>query len=94
MCRPLRGQHGSRNQLLNQSLRGESNGCRAGGPLTRLERQKNSPLKVLQQTPTMQLRRIDYLCSQQLKDWVKKNKDCKYVPLDLLEAWNFEAEGE
>jgi hypothetical protein len=42
----------------------------------------------------LRLRRVDYLCSQQLKDWVKKNKDRKYVPLDLLEAWNFEAEGE
>jgi hypothetical protein len=42
----------------------------------------------------LRLRRVDYLCSQQLKDWVRKNKDRKYVPLDLLEAWNFEAEGE
>jgi hypothetical protein len=32
-----------------------------------------------------------YLGSVQLKDWVCKNKDQKYVPSDLLEAWNLEA---
>jgi hypothetical protein len=31
-----------------------------------------------------------YLDSFQLKEWVRKNKDQKYVPLDLLKAWNFE----
>lgn len=32
-----------------------------------------------------------YLASVQLKEWVRKNKDQKYVPSDLLKAWNFEA---
>lgn len=32
-----------------------------------------------------------YLGSIQLKEWVRKNKDQKYVPSDLLKAWNFEA---
>jgi hypothetical protein len=32
-----------------------------------------------------------YIDSVQLKDWVRKNKDQKYVPSDLLKAWNFEA---
>ena len=32
-----------------------------------------------------------YVDSVQLKDWVRKNKDQKYVPLDLLKAWDFEA---
>lgn len=32
-----------------------------------------------------------YLGSVQLKEWVRKNKDQKYVPLDLLKAWDFEA---
>lgn len=32
-----------------------------------------------------------YASSAQLKDWVQKNKDHKYVPLDLLEAWDFDA---
>jgi hypothetical protein len=42
----------------------------------------------------LRLRRIDYLHSEHLKEWVKKNKDRKYVPLELLQAWDFEAEGE
>lgn len=32
-----------------------------------------------------------YLASVQLKEWVRKNKDHKYVPSDLLKAWHFEA---
>jgi len=32
-----------------------------------------------------------YLGSDQLKEWVRKNKDQKYVPSDLLKAWHFEA---
>jgi len=32
--------------------------------------------------------------STQLKAWVQKNKDQKYVPSDLLRAWNFEVEGD
>ena len=35
-----------------------------------------------------------YVDSVQLKDWVRKNKDHKYVPSDLLKAWNFEAAGD
>jgi hypothetical protein len=29
----------------------------------------------------------DYGGSIPLKEWAKRNKDHKYVPLDLLEAW-------
>ena len=42
----------------------------------------------------LQLRPAQYLSSQPLKDWVRRNRDRKYVPLDLLQAWNLEAEGE
>ena len=35
-----------------------------------------------------------YLGSVQLKEWVRKNKDHKYVPSDLLKAWDFEPAGE
>ena len=35
-----------------------------------------------------------YVDSVQLKDWVRKNKDQKYVPSDLLKAWDFEAAGD
>ena len=39
----------------------------------------------------LQLSPDQYLGSVQLKEWVRKNKDQKYVPSDLLEAWDFEA---
>lgn len=39
----------------------------------------------------LQLSPDRYLSSVQLKEWVRKNKDQKYVPSDLLKAWNFEA---
>ena len=32
-----------------------------------------------------------YLGSAQLREWVRKNKDQKYVPSELLKAWDFEA---
>ncbi len=32
-----------------------------------------------------------YLGSVPLKEWVRKNKNQKYVPSDLLEPWGFEA---
>jgi len=35
-----------------------------------------------------------YAGSVPLKDWVRKNKDQKYVPSDLLEAWDFDAASE
>jgi hypothetical protein len=36
----------------------------------------------------------DYKHSIPLKEWVQKNKDQKYVPSDLLKAWDFEANGD
>ena len=38
----------------------------------------------------LRLSPADYKHSIQLKEWVQKNKDQKYVPLDLLRAWDFE----
>ena len=35
-----------------------------------------------------------YVNSVQLKDWVRKNKDQKYVPSELLKAWDFDAPSE
>jgi hypothetical protein len=35
-----------------------------------------------------------YKDSTELKDWVRKNKDQKYVPQDLLKAWGFTAQSE
>jgi hypothetical protein len=37
---------------------------------------------------TLGLSPNEYEQSAQLKDWVQKNKDQKYVPPDLLQAWN------
>jgi hypothetical protein len=42
----------------------------------------------------LRLRPAQYVGSQALKDWVRKNRDRKYVPLDLLEAWNLDADVE
>ena len=31
----------------------------------------------------------EYVNSPALKEWARRNKDQKYVPTDLLEAWGF-----
>jgi len=36
----------------------------------------------------------EYASSSELKAWVSKNKDQKYVPVDLLQAWDFEVKGD
>ena len=36
----------------------------------------------------------DYESSVALREWVGRNKDQKYVPPDLLEAWGFKAASE
>lgn len=38
---------------------------------------------------TLGLRPDQYLSSTALKEWVRSNKDDKYVPSDLLKAWGF-----
>jgi len=35
-----------------------------------------------------------YEGSLQLKEWVRKNKDQKYIPDDLLKLWGFEVKGD
>ncbi len=35
-----------------------------------------------------------YEHSSTLKEWVTRNKDHKYVPLNLLEAWGMKAQSE
>ncbi len=35
-----------------------------------------------------------YVGSARLRAWAEKNKDQKYVPPELLEAWGFEAKSE
>ncbi len=33
-----------------------------------------------------------YLQSSQLREWARRNKNSKYIPEPLLEAWGFEIE--
>ncbi len=42
----------------------------------------------------LRLSPAEYENSVQLKDWVRKNKDQKYVPSDLLKAWDLEVQGD
>ncbi len=35
-----------------------------------------------------------YATSTELKEWVRKNKDHKYVPLYLLDLWGFQVDDE
>jgi len=36
----------------------------------------------------------EYASSRELKEWVRRNKDHKYVPSQLLEAWHFDVDDE
>jgi hypothetical protein len=36
----------------------------------------------------------EYASSQALKEWVRRHKDHKYVPSQLLEAWHFDVDDE
>lgn len=36
----------------------------------------------------------DYASSHALKEWVRRHKDHKYVPLQLLEVWGFGVDDE
>ena len=42
----------------------------------------------------LRLSPADYAGSIQLKEWVRKNKDQKYIPDDLLKLWGFEVKGD
>jgi hypothetical protein len=33
-----------------------------------------------------------YVCSPELREWAKHNKDSRYVPEALLKAWGFKSE--
>jgi len=37
---------------------------------------------------------VEYVNSGPLREWVAKNKDHKYVPPNLLEAWGLKARSE
>jgi hypothetical protein len=42
----------------------------------------------------LKLRPEDYATSSRLKEWVRENKNHKYVPSELLAVWGFKVESE
>jgi len=48
-----------------------------------------SPSSFESLTKALRLAPEDFQTSILLKEWVSRNKNHKYVPLDLLEAWGF-----
>jgi hypothetical protein len=48
-----------------------------------------SPSSFESLTDALKLAPEDFQASALLKEWVSRNKNYKYVPLDLLEAWGF-----
>ena len=52
------------------------------------------PTSFEQVVRNLRLSPADYEGSLQLKEWVRKNKDQKYIPDDLLKIWGFEVKGD
>jgi hypothetical protein len=42
----------------------------------------------------LNLHPADYASSAELKQWVRQNKDQKFVPLDVLKIWGFTVRAE
>jgi hypothetical protein len=53
-----------------------------------------SPSSFEEMVRVMKLHPAEYEHSDALKDWVRRNKEHKYVPLELLRAWGFDVKGE
>jgi hypothetical protein len=70
--------------------RGNSNW---GRPDAKLE-VYNGPSSFEEIVKTLRLAPAEYQHSVQLKDWVQKHKDQKYVPSSLLQAWKMAVRGE
>jgi hypothetical protein len=54
----------------------------------------NGPPAFELEVKRLQLTPADYAGSEELKEWVRKNKDQKYVPLDLLSTWKFKVRAD
>jgi hypothetical protein len=50
-----------------------------------------APTTFEQMVRRLKLSEKEYRSSIPLRDWAQKNKDSKYVPQDLLDAWGLEA---
>ena len=64
------------------------------GKLDLYTARNNGPTSFEEIVKKLCLSPADYQHSTQLKAWVQKNKDQKYVPSDLLRAWDFEVKGD
>jgi len=42
----------------------------------------------------LNLKPAEYAGSEELKQWVRQNKDHKYVPLDLLSTWKLKVRAD
>jgi hypothetical protein len=50
----------------------------------------NTPTSFDEMVRRLKLSEQEYLSSIPLKKWAQQNKDSKYVPQELLEAWGLE----
>ena len=65
-------------------IKGNPNWGKAGGDIP------NTPTSFEDMVRRLKLSEKEYQSSIPLKEWARKNKDSKYVPPDLLEAWGIE----
>lgn len=63
--------------------KGSSNFGKAGEDIP------NTPSSFEEMARRLNLSEKEYRASTALKQWALKDKDSKYVPQDLLEAWGF-----
>jgi hypothetical protein len=52
----------------------------------------NTPTSFEEMVRRLKLSEKEYRNSNPLKEWAQKNKNRKYVPLDLLEAWGIDVD--
>jgi hypothetical protein len=52
----------------------------------------NTPTSFDEMVRRLKLSEKEYRSSIPLKEWARKNKDSKYVPQDLLEAWGIDVD--
>jgi hypothetical protein len=70
---------------MNKSrTKGNQNWGKASGDIP------NTPTSFDEMVRRLKLSEQEYRSSIPLKEWARKNKNSKYVPQDLLEAWGIE----
>jgi hypothetical protein len=66
--------------------KGNQNFGKAGGDIPK------TPTSFEEMVRRLRLSEKEYRYSAPLKEWARKHKDSKYVPQDLLEAWDIEVD--